>query len=239
MPLKKGETVGQSLMESRRVLALAAPLFASALALGGCMGSPTYGTDKTANEQLISDVSGILSIGSKKKEPIAYKPRPELVKPAETAVLPPPQDNIATASNPQWPESPEQRLARIRAEADENSGNPNYDSPVVADIEGDTPKVRRHLADSYRTQESGLGSHDPTASPQAQREAFNKRLAENRQGNEARRKYLSEPPLTYRQPSEAAPVGDVGEDEYKKARRAKRAARKNGDWSWRDLIPGA
>ena len=44
------------------------------------MSSPTYGTDKTANAQLLSDVSGILSLqGRSSKAAIDYKPRPELV----------------------------------------------------------------------------------------------------------------------------------------------------------------
>src|SRR5690606_32490863 len=53
----------------------------SALALSGCMGSPTYGTDKTANEQLIEDLTGVLALGPKRQPQIEYQPRPELVKP--------------------------------------------------------------------------------------------------------------------------------------------------------------
>ena len=69
----------------RARLWLCAPLVASGLMLGGCMGSPTYGTDKTSTEQLASDLTGILSIAPKKRDPIDYKPRPELVKPAPGA----------------------------------------------------------------------------------------------------------------------------------------------------------
>jgi hypothetical protein len=70
------------------------------------------------------------------------------------------------------------------------------------------------------------------------REAYKKRLVESKQGSDTNRKYLSEPPLTYRQPAATAPTNDIGEDEYKKERRAKAAARKKGDWSWKQLIPG-
>ena len=70
------------------------------------------------------------------------------------------------------------------------------------------------------------------------REAYKARLIESKQGSDANRKYLSEPPLTYRQPAATAPVNDIGEDEFKKERRAKAAARKKGDWSWKQLIPG-
>ena len=69
------------------------------------------------------------------------------------------------------------------------------------------------------------------------REAYKARLAETKQGSETSRKYLSEPPLVYRAPAATAPSGDIGEDEYKKERRAKAAARE-GSWSWRQLIPG-
>ncbi|MEO5756834.1 MAG: hypothetical protein ABIQ51_08260, partial [Mesorhizobium sp.] len=95
-------------------LALLAPLVASGLALSGCMGSPTYGTDKTAGAQLAGDLSSAFSISPKHKEQIDYKPRPTLVKPApgQKENLPAPQDSIETA-NADWPESPEQRRARL------------------------------------------------------------------------------------------------------------------------------
>ena len=116
-------------------LLLGGSLVAAAALASGCMSSPTYGTDKTANAQLMSDVGGILSFSAKKKAPIDYAPRPELVKPAKgEETLPAPQDSVATASNPNWPESPEQRLARLRAEADANVDNPNYNSPIVPDM---------------------------------------------------------------------------------------------------------
>ncbi|MFZ2100902.1 MAG: hypothetical protein WAU86_10095 [Oricola sp.] len=85
--------------------------------MSGCMG-PTYGTDKPAMEQLFDDIGGSLALGKKEKTVIDYKPRPGLVKPADTTTLPPPQQSIAEAS-PDWPESPEQRLARIKKEVDE------------------------------------------------------------------------------------------------------------------------
>ena len=95
-----------------------AALGAGAFMLAGCMG-PTYGTDKPAMEQLFDDLSGSMALGKKNRAPaIDYKPRPGLVKPADTSTLPEPQQNIAEAS-PDWPESPEERLARIRKEADE------------------------------------------------------------------------------------------------------------------------
>jgi len=216
---------------------LALPLVASSLLLAACVGSPTYGTDKSASEQLASDVTGILSIGPKRREPIDYKPRPELVKPsaAATAQLPPPQDSVAANASPNWPESPEQKRARLRAEATANQDDPSYRSPIVSDVAlaAEPSAKRKELGAAERGEDSGVN----TRIKPAQREEFNRRLGETKQGSSTTRKYLSEPPIAYRQPAPTAPVGDVGEDEWKKERRAK-AASKNSDWSLRQLIPG-
>ena len=50
-------------------------------------------------------------------------------------------------------------------------------------------------------------------------ELLQARLKERNQGSPTQRRYLSEPPLTYREPAASAPVGDPGEDEETKARR--------------------
>lgn len=184
----------------------------SALALSGCLGSPTYGTDKTANEQLIEDLTGVLALGPKKGPNIEYQPRPELVQPETTAVLPPPQDSVTTASNTAWPESPEERRARLRQEATDNQDNPAYRSPIVVD-----------------TANSGT-------TPQ-QRAEFKRRMALQNSTDPTTRRYLSEPPVEYRQAAATAPVGDLGEDEWKKERDARRDARANNTsgrswWPW-------
>lgn len=217
--------------------AVMAPLVASSLLLlGGCMSSPTYGTGKSANEQLVEDVTGILSLAPKNKEQIAYTPRPELVTPADKSSLPPPQQ-AANAQNPAWPESPEARRARIRAEATANQDNPLYDSPVVSDVNAPASGRSLKLGESHHAVDSGVGD---AVNARKQRDAFNKRLAETRQGSETKRRYLSEPPLDYRKPADTAAVGDVGEDELVKERRRKAEARKkSGSTGWFDWLPGA
>lgn len=216
-------------------LLLGGSLVAAAALLSGCMSSPTYGTDKTANAQLMSDMGGILSFRDKKKAAIEYAPRPELVKPAKgQETLPPPQDSVATASNPNWPESPEARLARLRAEADANLDNPNYNSPIVPDMVSANPK-RKTLTGNGRAEESGVMDVSQAA---AQKAEYQKRVAETRQGSSQTRKFLSEPPIDYRQAAADAPTGELGEDEYKKERRLKREARKkSGGFSISDLNP--
>lgn len=213
--------------EKARVPLVVGLLAVSGMALGGCMSSPTYGTDKTSGEQFIDDITGILSLAPKKRASIDYKPRPELVKPETTAVLPPPQDDVTTASNSAWPESPEQRLARIRAEATANQDNPAYRPNIAHDV---SPNAR--ALGPTDGPEADKMARPPT--PAEQREQFKKALAErNSAGVVTQRKYLSEPPLVYREPAATAPVNDIGEDEWKKERDAKRAARSTPETGYR------
>ena len=206
------------------------PLLVSGLAVAGCMSSPTYGTGTPADEQLLSDLTGALALGPSNKERIDYKPRPELVKPTSAAMtnLPAPQESVVTSANPAWPESPEQMRKRLRDEATANQDNSTYESPIVADVNS-RPGVTSAAKIGER------GNFDSVGSAAQQRGAFNKRLAETKQGSATPRKYPSEPPLVYRAPADTAPVDDVGEDEWKKERRQKRAAAK--ERSWRDWLP--
>ena len=218
------------------LVALLAPLVASSLALSGCMGSPTYGTDKTAGEQLAGDLSGAFSIMPKRGANIDYKPRPELVKPApgQKEVLPPPQESIETAST-DWPESPEQRRARLRADATAHQDDKNYKSEIVDDVQTDPVAVKKALDESGSDHMSTPGAADSDRGRAAE---IQRRLQEQKQGDPTTRKYLSEPPLAYRAASDAAPQGELGEDEYKKERRLKKeAAAKGGKTGLFDWLP--
>ncbi|MBS9719495.1 hypothetical protein JYU29_02205 [Tianweitania sp. BSSL-BM11] len=206
---------------ARRAAIVAPVLFASALA-AGCMSSPTYGTDKTANEQLVDDVSGMFALGlGEKREKIDYKPRPDLVRPTSNT-LPAPQQSVASAENGAWPESPEQRRARIRADATANQNNPNYRPEVVPDVDP-SARARQPVQVNARLAERPMNGLEPGA--RSQRDEVRRRVAEQRQGSPTSRKYLSEPPITYRQPAASAETNDIGEDEAVKERRAKAAAR--------------
>ncbi len=211
------------------------------LALSGCMSSPTYGTDKTASDQLVTDVTGILSIAPPKRETIAYQPRPELVKPVRGQATDLPEPQMALVQdNAAWPESPEAKRARLRAEADANRDTPGWQPEIDADLARQAPGKRSTapLGSSERYQDSGgKPLHDTSPTPNQQREMFKQRLAENRQGSPTTRKYLSEPPTEYRQPAPTAPTDDIGEDELKKERRLKKAAAKKSDRAWADLWP--
>lgn len=217
-----------------RRAAFALPLAASCALLAGCVSSPTYGTGKAASTQLAEDLTGAFTLAPKKRAQIDYEPRPDLVRPksGENLALPPPQEKLASAENPQWPESPEQKRARLKAEIDANKDNPAYDSPIVGE-------QSRYRPDGKVPRDEGEAASKMGNTTEAQRAEINRRLAENRQGDPSRRKYLSEPPLTYREPAATAAADDIGEDELKKERRRKREARKKGDWSWRNLLPGS
>jgi hypothetical protein len=215
---------GQS-QRFRRLAPKGAVLVVAMASLSACVGSPTYGTDKPADQQLLEDITGVLSLAPRNDERIEYKPRPELVKPATLDRLPTPQDPLTTAGNPAWPESPEQRRARIRAEATVNRDNLDYDPQVV-----DTRAVAQPV------QRNARGDNvDMFASNANSRAEFNRRLAASQQGSATSRRYLSEPPVEYRIPAATAPVGDVGEDEWKKEKERTRTS--GGGFSWRDLIP--
>ena len=206
----------RSLPRGRAPLFLGVPAVCAVALLSGCMSAPTYGTDKTATEQLFEDVTGVIStdglMGRSREAEIAYNPRPELVRPASLEVLPEPQREIASAENSAWPESPEQRRLRLRAEATENQENSSYRSPIVM---------------------GGLATVGPDSTAE-QRAEFQRRKRERNQGDAATRRYLSEPPVEYRVPNETAAAGDLGEEEWKKERRGKSASGKS---SFRDWLP--
>lgn len=209
---------------------LSLPILVSGLLLSGCVGSPTYGTGKAADQQLFEDVTGLLSIAPKDKERIEYKPRPELVTPAQKDQLPSPQTALASQSNPAWPESPEDRRARYRDAATANQDNAFFD-PVV---ESETPRVVKKPVSTNRR-----GNFENESISASQRQRFKRLLQESKTGSPTQRKYLSEPPVVYRQPAPTAASDDIGEDEWKKERRLKKQSRKKSGKkrSWTDWLP--
>ncbi|MGU3398899.1 hypothetical protein ACLBWS_04020 [Brucellaceae bacterium D45D] len=206
------------------------------LSLSGCMSSPTYGTGKSSSVQLLDDVSNMASFGQgKKKERIDYKPRPDLVRPAqgEKGQLPQPQQSVASAGDPNWPESPEQRRKRLRDEITANRDDPNFVSPIEHDGPvADNLKVALPSGSSRR---EDYASRTPTVDPKKLAELKAQR-AQQSHGNSTTRRYLSEPPLAYRAPASTATAGELGTDEAQKERERKKAAGKGGK-GWRDYMP--
>ncbi|KQQ81228.1 hypothetical protein [Aureimonas sp. Leaf324] len=197
-----------------RMLALGA----AALALSGCMG-PTYGTGTSQGQQLFNDLDGMLTLGSSNRTRVDYSPRPELVKSQKRDVLPPPRVASASSMDANWPESPEQRRARLRAAAPDGSDGALPVAFMTADKEGMT-REEATVSSTVGKRAEMEGSWISSKQMAGQRVAANERARVGRQGDPSQRRYLSEPPLTYRQPAATAPAGDPGVDEDAKQRNA-------------------
>jgi len=204
--------------------AVCASLLAGVSPLAGC-GGPTYGTGVSSGQQLVNDFSNITKWGSlSSNKGVDSNPRPPLVPPTAADLskpLPPPQESLAASNNPQWPESPEQRRARLRAEATANRNNPNYVSPIIQD-EAQTGGGQNYTSNGLdRAADRQAAMPDPSVTKE-QTALYRKLKAENSPQNAAKtRKYLTQPPLDYFQPSPNAPVGDTGESEDEKAQNKK------------------
>lgn len=187
-------------------------LLGASFVLTGCMG-PTYGTGKTVGEQLVEDVGNAVMVRPDNKEAknIRYQPRGGLVVPKDEVALVTPQQSVAGKDNPEWLESPEDMRERLRTEADENSNDVNYRSPLA----------------NQGTTNRKLSASEQTA---AYRDA--RRLQMGAYSDQ--RRYLSDPPLDYRRLPEEAKE-DLGEPERTKERRRKKeakAAKQSGSAWW-------
>jgi len=206
----------------------------ASIILSGCNMGPTYGTGKTAGQQLMDDVSSLASLRPANRSTtgnVETRPRPDLVPPSPDRRdhLPMPQETVARTGQADWPESPEERRQRLRDEATANQDNPNYVSPIKPE------KSRYRSARPTDMTRSG-NERIPVVSraeSKKQREAYQKSRQENSGGTATSRKYLSEPPLTYRQAADTAPVDEVGADEAEKERKRKAALdNKQGKKRW-------
>lgn len=189
-----------------RVYAGIVGVVAGSFVLTGCIGGPTYGTDKTAGEHLIDDLGSAVSMGGDKPKNVKYQPRPGLVLPpeGEKVALVQPQQTLATKDNPQWIEAPEETRQRLREEADANADRPGYVSPLA---------------------KSSANSRQLTA--KEQQEAYREARRIQMGAYADKRRFLSDPPLEYRKLPEEA-VADLGEPEQVKARRRKKEASVKG-----------
>ena len=176
---------------------------AAVVGLSGCVSSLTYGTSKTAGEQLVDDLGSAISLGPEDKPDTKYNPRPGLVvNKARTDNLPQPQTSLASReANPNWVESPEETRARLRDEAEANKNNPHYRSPLLA---GDGKAGTMTEAQKW--------------------EAFRQAKANAESpGIAGQRRTLTEPPVQYRV-ADSANLTDLGEPELKKERERKKSA---------------
>lgn len=174
--------------------------------LSGCVGSPTYGTDKTAMEQLVDDLGNAVAIGNNpsKNAGTKYNPRPELVMPpkGEQVALATPQQSLASKENPAWLETPEETRQRLREEAEANKNNPGYRSPLLV----------------------GYGTAG-TMTEKQKWEAFREARKIQQGAYLDQRRFLADPPTEYRAVADAATLEDLGTPELKKEKERKKAAK--------------
>jgi hypothetical protein len=201
---------------------------AMAATLAGCGSAMTYGTGKSPGVQTVEDIAGIVSLGAKKKEQVDYTPRAPIVAPPTMEVLPPPgsggQVSAVTAAN--WPNDPDEEKKRIkqqRAEAELYKGAPGLASPTTTNPNFKLPKrddVEYPAANEGIHSNAGLPSDNKNY--RANKE-IKKMFADARGGKGGSfdadghpvRKYLTEPPVTYREPDPDSPV-EVTEKPKKK-----------------------
>ncbi|OHV85506.1 hypothetical protein [Ensifer sp. LCM 4579] len=202
------------MMRELRALSGIAAIVAGGLVLSGCVGGPTYGTDKTSGEQLLDDLGSAVSLAPPKRDPVKYQPRPALVLPPkaqETALIQPQQSLASRENNPAWVESPEETRARLREEADANKNNPNYVSPLAK-----------------------ASSNGRRLSAKEQQQAYREARKIEQGAYSDKRRFLSDPPLEYRRLPEGAEA-DLGEPEKDKERRRKKEAQianSGKKWYW-------
>ncbi len=190
-----------------------AGIIASAAVLSGCMG-PTYGTDKPAMAQLGDDLGNSVALGSSRDDrpAVKYNPRPNLVvAKGDAASLPAPQQTLASReNNPNWVESPEETRQRLREEADKNSNDPRYRSPLTAGSGQAGQMTESEKLEAFRKAKESAESVDVAG----------------------RRRSLSEPPTELRA-ADASTLTDLGEPESQKEKRRKKeaaAAKQSSEW---------
>lgn len=190
-------TVTKSLKRALKAT-VAFGLLASLLALAGC-NTPTYGTGKSPEMSMIQELTGNLGAGPKKKDPIEYQARSELVLPPSSQ-LPAPEEKLALSQSAAWPNDPDRnkptantsgeipeefRRGRL-ARGSSRDADPNV-SPI--DVTEMNTAQRLEAQRKFREQRASMNSLDPTE-----------------------RKYLTDPPVEYRVPSANAPQPDDFEE---------------------------
>lgn len=193
------------------------------LALSGCVSGTTYGTGVSQEEQTLQDMYSMFSLKSKKKN-IDYSPRPDLVVPQNKQALVEPLDQVASTSNPDWPETPEARIARIRAQAGEV--DPRTGEVGVEESLRQKDGIGIETGERFKKFIPGVTDKDGNVinvkgeEGQAARAEVLKAKADLSISPGANRKYLTEPPVKYRQPAESAPAGIDAYNEAEKAAKA-------------------
>ncbi len=192
----------------------------------GCVGGTTYGTGTAHEKQTLDDIVNILSF-RRGDQNIEYAARPDLVVPEEKKLVEPVEE-ASTTSESDWPESPEERIARLRAEAEEANENLLTRLQYEQERKGDGTEIEPF--EGYNEAPPGTGVPNVSCDPdgkvmrqctpveisRAVRETREEIASVGKTGY--KRRYLTEPPVEYRTPTDTAPTDDLGytEAELKK-----------------------
>ncbi|MEM9734394.1 MAG: hypothetical protein AAF903_13050 [Pseudomonadota bacterium] len=195
---------------------------ASMGALAACSGT-TYGTGVTQEQQLVSDMSAMVTLSRGEKKKINYAARPGLVKPSDTSALPTPAETVSSQSA-FFPQNPEEVENRIRDEADREQEILASGGQLSPELRAAREEARRR--NRARELNASFGDNDRPESYQeivARQQEYKRRKA-LREGEFApkARRYLTQPPVEYRTPAETAAIGEVGVKEKDPKLRKKR-----------------
>jgi len=180
------------------------PLLALPIALAGCHPA-TYGTGESPEVAMFREMSGGFLNKNEKKEPIDYHARAPLVLPSSAEQLPPPAES-AQAATPDWPVDRNQLAAE--ADARQNDGDPRNDINQaeyrrLKPLQGVFPQAQQEQV--FVAGDAGKEDYYSTVvHGRAQREEFAKALADSKGFTRTERRFLTDPPLTYREPVAAA-----------------------------------
>jgi len=216
------------------------------LLLSACSGvsGTTYGTGKSHEMATMESMANLFALKTEASK-IEYQERPELIMPANKQALPSPVDTASSSSDPEWPESPEQRIAAVRAAAPE-VGHKSGDLPVEFLTDTNKPGLAKsqRKSQSFEERQAAFAREKGDLLYHVRNDAngvgesaeAKRRREEIAFSTGVKRKYLIEPPTEYRQPSATAEAGDLGidSDEIKAAQKKAKQDRYNKE---RGIIP--
>jgi len=187
----------------------------AAIGLTGCVGGTTYGTGVSHEQQTFEGMLNMFSFGNKKQGNIDYSARADLVVPSDKETLREPVSVESSTSNPEWPETPEQRIAKVRAgvtEADVRSGEIPLEEMLRK--KNGIGNSRSGGGGGSQSRSSGLDGDDTIAVMFSnQSKEIKKKRQQLSYSKGPTRKFLTEPPESYRDPANSALAGDQGLDQ--------------------------
>ncbi len=219
---------------SIRSICIGAAIAGLALGLAAC-NQTTYGTGTPPGMQTLEDLAGIADFGGSSKEPIKYSARPGVVAPPPGTPLPPPGSDQQQAVASNWPTDPDAQAARFKQDVaarekfcavEQNKLLPECRDPGFRVAPSQQVNASREPSPTLLNMNIDPGERAHSSA--AQNERATKLFADARgqvavdaNGNPVRR-FLTDPPSTYRQPDPTAPV-EID---------AKPATKKKWKWPW-------